>query len=193
MSLIIGLIIAYLLGSLSSAIILAKILKQPDPRTQGSQNPGATNILRTVGKKEALMVLIGDAAKGLLAVLIGRMLGLEGAALGLLGLAAILGHVFPVFFKFEGGKGVATTLGAILGLSIWIGLLCLMVWALVAYLCRYASAASLSAIAIAPLFFFISGEAGLALTTLIMLSVVAWKHRENIERLRNHTENKLEF
>lgn len=116
-------ILAYLLGSISSAIIICKVMGYPDPRTEGSKNPGATNVLRVANKTAAIMTLLGDALKGFIPVFIAKLMGLEGISLGFIALAAFIGHLFPIFFGFKGGKGVATYLGCLLGLSWLLGLL----------------------------------------------------------------------
>lgn len=190
---IIALIIAYLLGSLSSAILIAKFLKLPDPRSEGSKNPGAANILRIAGKNKALLVLAGDILKGSLAVLIARILGVQGFMLGLIALSAILGHVFPLFFKFKGGKGMATMVGTLLLLSFWVGLLVAAVWIIVAFVLRFASLASLSGTALAPIFMLIFGNHLYAFPVLLIAALVVWCHRSNIKRLLAGTETKIKF
>lgn len=190
---IIALIIAYLLGSLSTSVILSKLLNTPDPRTQGSKNAGATNTLRTAGKKQAALVLIGDILKGFIAVLIGHALGIHHFALGLVALAAVIGHVFPVFFNFKGGKGVATAVGSIFGLSLLAGTLTAAVWILIAYLSKYASLASLIAVILAPLFLLFFGQAAFFTPTIFVALLVIWKHKDNIIRLQNRTENKIKI
>src|SRR3989344_5242872 len=142
MAAIVCLIIAYLLGSLSSAILYSKFTGAKDPRTTGSGNPGATNVLRASGKQAALIVLGGDVAKGLIAVLLARMVGVNSFMLGLVGLAAVAGHCFPVYFKFKGGKGVATALGAILALSFWAAILSAAILVAIIAITRYVSLAS---------------------------------------------------
>lgn len=187
---IIAVIIAYLLGSISCGILICRLKKLPDPRTQGSHNAGATNVLRIAGKQTAIMVLIGDAAKGLLAVMIGRCFGLSHVALGFIALAAILGHLFPIYFNFKGGKGVATLLGCLLGLSIWLTVIFIGVWLLMAKVFRYSSLAALTAI-------IATWIASLVLTTgyfipLFFISVVITiMHRGNIQRLFSGTESKI--
>lgn len=193
MNTLIALIIAYLLGSLSTSIIISKILKTPDPRTQGSKNAGATNTLRMAGKKQAAMVLTGDILKGLIAVLIGKGLGVHNFTLGLVAFICVLGHVFPVFFNFKGGKGVATAVGAIFGLSILAGILTAAVWFVTAYLTRYASLASLIAVVLAPVFLLFFGKAAFFLPLIFTALLVAWKHKDNIIRLQNKTESKINF
>lgn len=191
MSNIIALIIAYLLGSLNSAVLISKYLKLPDPRTSGSGNAGATNILRTMGKNQAIMVLLGDALKGIIAVLLARMFGVQGFILGLVALAAVAGHVFPVFFKFKGGKGVATMMGATLILTPLVGVFSIAVWVVIAFLLRYASLASIVAAICAPLFMLIFGNHQYAFPLLLVAALIIWRHWDNIERLRNGTETKI--
>lgn len=186
-------VIAYLLGSVSSAIILAKLLNKPDPRLSGSGNPGATNALRTGGKKMGAMVLAADLAKGLIAVLIGRFFGVEGSALAVVGLAAVIGHIFPVFFNFKGGKGVATALGAIIGLNLWLGILTAIIWVVVARLSRYASLASLVSALSACLMTLIISHSSYFLPLVIMTGLIIWRHAENIKKLQAGTENKIQF
>lgn len=190
---IIALIVAYLLGSLSCAILISKFLKLPDPRSEGSKNPGAANILRLAGKNKALLVLAGDILKGLLAVLIARIIGVHGFMLGLVALAAVLGHVFPLFFKFKGGKGMATMVGTLLLLWFWVGILVAVVWIVVAFVFRFASLASLSGAVFAPIFMLIFGNHLYALPVLLIAALVVWGHRGNIKRLLAGTESKIKF
>ena len=136
---------AYLMGSLSSAIIVCRLMGFPDPRTQGSGNPGATNVLRYGGKRAAVIVLLGDALKGLIPVAIAQTLAISDTGLAAVAIAAFLGHLYPVFFGFEGGKGVATAFGVLLGLSWIIGLAVLATWLLMAFVFRYSSLAALVA------------------------------------------------
>lgn len=181
--------IAYLLGSLCSAIIVSHICNLPDPCTEGSHNPGATNVLRLSGKKYAAIVLLGDFLKGLVPVLVANLMNLSHLAQGFVGLAAVLGHVYPVFFNFKGGKGVATTFGVLFGFHPTLGLLALLAWLLVAYFTRYASLASLIAIGIAPLI-QISGKSGF-IPLLIIAIIVFYQHKNNILRLRDGNEPKI--
>lgn len=190
---IICLIIAYLLGSISTGIILSKFLKFPDPRTTGSGNAGATNILRTVGKNQAILVLIGDALKGLIAVWIGMIFGIHDFWLGLVAFAAVVGHVFPVFFKFKGGKGVATAFGGILGLSLWVGVLMIIIWAAIAFVFRYSSLASITAAVCAPILMLFFGKTAFAFPVLLITLLILWKHMDNIQRLRLGSESKIQF
>lgn len=185
-----ALIISYLLGSISCAILVAKYAKLPDPRTQGSGNPGATNMLRTAGKKYAIITLLGDALKGVIAVLLARIIGLEGWMLALVAAAAVIGHMYPVFFQFKGGKGVATALGSYLAISPILGIIALLVWVGLAYVYRYASLSSLVASIVVSLASLII-EPGYFLGLFIIAGLIVWRHRANIERLQNGTESKL--
>jgi len=193
MSAIIAIIVAYLIGSISSAILIAKFLKLPDPRTQGSGNAGATNILRTVGRNQALVVLIIDILKGMIAVWIGRMFGVEGPMLGFVALGVVVGHIFPIFFKFKGGKGVATTLGALVALAFWPGIITAAIWIALLFVFRYASLASVVAAIAAPILMLFLGSAVYAFPVFLITLLIVWKHKSNIERLRNKTENKVKF
>ena len=190
---IIGIIIGYLLGSLSCGILLSKVMKSEDPRTQGSGSAGATNILRTMGKKQAAIVLIGDMVKGLLAVWIGMLLGMQGMMLGFVAFATVLGHVFPLYFKFKGGKGVATTVGTLFALSFWVGLIVIIIWLAVALVFRFSSLASLVAAVCAPAFMPIFGSIAYTLPVLLITLLIIWKHVENIKRLKSGTESKIRF
>ncbi|MDF1796133.1 MAG: glycerol-3-phosphate 1-O-acyltransferase PlsY [Coxiellaceae bacterium] len=193
MSTIIGIIIAYLIGSISCAIIVAKFMKLPDPRKEGSGNAGATNVLRIGGKQAAIWVLIGDLIKGVIAVLIGRIIGDTGVGLGLVAFAAVVGHIFPVYFKFKGGKGVATMIGGLLALSLAVGIGTVVVWLIVAAASRYASLASMIAAIAAPIFTLFFGDSHFFIPVLFITVLVIWKHMENIERLRNGKESKIEL
>jgi len=186
-------IFAYLMGSLSSAIIVSKLLGLPDPRTQGSGNPGATNILRLGGKFPAIITLISDILKGLIPVLIANLANIHGFWLGVIALAAVVGHVFPVFFNFKGGKGVATALGAFIALNIWIGIIAIAVWLIVTAIWRYVSLASLIATWIATFYTVVTMENGLALPIIALAGLLTWRHWSNIERLRVGKENKLKL
>lgn len=184
------LLIAYALGSISSAILLCQYLKLPDPREEGSKNAGATNVMRFADKKTAIYVLIGDIAKGLLAVLLGKLLGVNGIALGFIGFAAVLGHVYPLYFQFKGGKGVATALGVLLGLSPILALITGVVWIAVAALYRYSSLASTTAAIVAPISaLLLKPEYFPALVLIAVL--LFYKHKDNIRRLREGTEPKI--
>jgi glycerol-3-phosphate acyltransferase PlsY len=184
--------LAYLMGSLSTAVIVSKLFGLPDPRQEGSKNPGATNVLRLGGKKAAAITLIGDALKGLIPVLIARHFELPLEILAAVGLAAFLGHLFPVFFGFRGGKGVATALGVLSGFSIWVGLAVLATWLLMAFLFRFSSLAALLAAALSPLYLWlILHSAVLAGAALAMALLLISRHRGNIERLLKGEESRI--
>lgn len=191
MAAIIALIIAYLLGSVSSSIILSKIMKTPDPRTEGSGNAGATNVLRIAGKQQATLVLVIDSLKGLIAIWIGHVCHLHGFVLGLVALAAVVGHIFPLYFGFKGGKGVATAIGATLGLSFISGILMIATWAAVAFALRYSSLASLVTVVLAPVFLVIFSHVSYFIPSILIAALIVWKHKENIKKLQNKTESKI--
>ncbi|MCX7120578.1 MAG: glycerol-3-phosphate 1-O-acyltransferase PlsY [Gammaproteobacteria bacterium] len=193
MSALIALIVAYLLGSVSSSIIISKVLKTPDPRTAGSGNAGATNVLRLSGKKQAALVLAGDMLKGLLAVWIGHILHVHGLDLGLVAFLAVVGHVYPVYFGFKGGKGVATAVGVVLGLSFISGILMAAAWATIAFLTRYSSLASILSVVLAPVFLLILSQSAYFFPAILIAALVIWKHKDNITRLQNKTETKIAF
>lgn len=190
---IIAVIIGYLIGSVQTSLILAKLFKFPDPRTQGSHNAGATNVLRTAGKNQALLTLIGDLLKGVIAVIIAMFLHAQPFFLALTALAAVIGHIFPCFFQFRGGKGVATAIGGILIISPFIAVLLVVLWLVIVFVTRYVSLASLVAAAAAPILFlvFSSYRMSYFLPFLIMAGLIIWKHKENIQRLRQGTESKV--
>ncbi|MEK6708236.1 MAG: glycerol-3-phosphate 1-O-acyltransferase PlsY [Pseudomonadota bacterium] len=188
MTTMVFILLAYLLGSISFALVASWIFKLPDPRTYGSGNPGATNVLRSGKKAAAVLTLLGDAGKGWLAVTLAQHFavtsGLGGEAVAAVALAVLLGHVFPVFLRFEGGKGVATAVGVLLGLSLGMGLLAIATWILVAMIWRISSLAALMAAALAPLYavFFLGFEVN-ALAVLIMSLLLIWRHKSNISNL----------
>lgn len=186
-------IAAYLAGSLSSAIIVCKLFKLPDPRTEGSMNPGTTNVLRIGGKLPALITLLGDVLKGFLPVLIAHLVGIDGFALGGIALCAFLGHLLPIFFRFQGGKGVATALGTFIALSPKVAFVALASWIITVAITRYVSLGSIIAAAIAPLLILTCSDKGYFLPTLIIAAVLILRHKENIERLRAGNENKIKF
>lgn len=183
---------AYLLGSLSSAIIVCRAMGLPDPRNEGSNNPGATNVLRIGGKKAAAITLAGDMLKGLVPVLVARLLGLEPLYLAGVALAAILGHLYPLFFRFQGGKGIATTIGAQLGLSWQIGGSVILIWLFVSKALKISSVAGLIAMGLAPFIIWLFWPAP---ELVIMQSGVSlllfWRHRENIKRLLDGSEDRI--
>lgn len=179
---------AYLIGSLSFAVIVARLMGLPDPRTFGSGNPGATNILRTGKKAAAALTLLGDAAKGWLAVwlagIAGAHFGVQILAVHLAAIAVFLGHLFPVFFGFKGGKGVATALGIMLALDPWLGLAVFATWLVVFAVSRISSLSALVAALLAPLYgTFFNGSRILILTLGVLTVLLLWRHRANIQRL----------
>ncbi len=192
---------AYLLGSLSFAVIVSRVMGLNDPRTYGSKNPGATNVLRSGNKAAAVVTLLFDALKGWLPVVLVRWYGaphgLEEGTMAAVGLAAFVGHLWPVFFRFQGGKGVATAAGVLLGISGWLGLATLATWVIIAFFFRYSSLASLVAAVFAPFFYVLGGglawytdaRVGLAITA--MSALLAWRHKDNIRRLLAGTESRL--
>jgi glycerol-3-phosphate acyltransferase PlsY len=192
---------SYLLGSLSFAVIVSRLMGLNDPRSYGSKNPGATNVLRSGSKKAAILTLLLDAAKGWLPVALvltyGPEHGLGAGVAALAGLAAFLGHLYPVFFGFVGGKGVATAVGVVVGVNGPLALATVLTFAIVVYFSRYVSLASMVAAVFAPAFYlFGTGVAWQATATEVLsLSVMAlllvWRHRENINRLLAGTESKL--
>ena len=192
---------AYLVGSLSFAVIVSRAMGLSDPRTYGSKNPGATNVLRSGSKAAAAVTLLFDALKGWLPVVLvrwfGAPYGLEEGTMALVGLAAFLGHLWPVFFRFEGGKGVATALGVLMGISGWLGLATLLTWVIIAFFFRYSSLASLVAAVFAPFFYVLGGgvawytDARVGMAIAVMSGLLAWRHKENIQRLLQGKESRL--
>ncbi len=183
---------AYLLGSVSSAILVCRAMGLPDPRTQGSENPGATNVLRIGGKKAAAITLLGDSLKGLLPMLAGHLLGAGPATLAATGLAAFLGHLYPIFFGFRGGKGVATALGVQVGLFWPIGLSVAAVWLFTAKVLRISSLSALVSMALAPLIVWLFWpEPVLIGAQVLITAILFWRHRSNIRNLLSGTEDKL--
>lgn len=184
--------LAYLLGSLSSAVLISRLYKLPDPREQGSKNPGATNVLRLGGKKAAVLTLIGDAAKGWIPVLLARALGAEPIIVASAGIAAFLGHLFPIFFQFKGGKGVATALGVLLGFAWPLGLAAAATWITMAALFRISSLAALTAAAATPAYaWFLTHSRELTTATVGLALLLIWRHRANIGRLIKGEETRL--
>ena len=186
----------YLIGSLSFAVIVSRLMGLSDPRSYGSGNPGATNVLRSGNKAAAILTLVFDALKGylpVLAVLIwGPRYGLEEGTAALVGLAAFLGHLWPVFFRFQGGKGVATAAGVIFALNPLLGVATLATWAIVAGFSRYSSLAAIVSAAFAPIYQLLIWEAGpTALALIIMGLLLIWRHQANIKKLLNGTESRL--
>ncbi|MDD5031114.1 MAG: glycerol-3-phosphate 1-O-acyltransferase PlsY [Rhodoferax sp.] len=194
-------LLAYLLGSLSFAVIVSRVMGLGDPRTFGSKNPGATNVLRSGSKAAALLTLLLDAAKGWLPVVLvaryGPAYGLGEGTQAMVGLAAFLGHLYPVFFRFVGGKGVATAAGVVLGVSGWLGLITLLVWLTMALLFRYVSLASITAALLAPVIYLLADGAlwfksnSVALAVAVMVLLLVYRHTANINRLIKGTESRL--
>ncbi|MGB5733598.1 MAG: glycerol-3-phosphate 1-O-acyltransferase PlsY [Thiohalocapsa sp.] len=186
---------AYLLGSISSAIIVCRLMGLPDPRTQGSNNPGATNVLRiggTKAKRAAGITLFGDSIKGLLPMLVAHSLGVGPWALGAVGLAAFVGHLYPVFFGFRGGKGVATALGVQFGLYWPVGLCVAAVWLFVAKVLKISSASALVSMALAPLFvWWFWPQPALVGMQVIITLLLFYRHRSNIRNLISGSEGKI--
>ena len=189
---IVLIVFAYLSGSLSTAIIVSKLGGLPDPRTQGSGNPGATNMLRVGGKKAAVLTLLGDMLKSLIPVALAMALGVNDMTLALVGMAAFLGHLYPVFFGFRGGKGVATALGVLLGISWMVGLGTLATWLFMAKVFRYSSLAALTAAVLAPLYMWlILPTPALLIMSAVMSVLLLWRHRSNIRRLLSGEEDQI--
>ena len=186
---------AYLLGSISSAIIVCRLMGLPDPRTQGSNNPGATNVLRIggdKGKTAAAITLLGDSLKGLIPMVAAHLLGATPAVLAAIGLAAFLGHLYPVFFGFRGGKGVATALGVQIGLYWPIGLSVAAIWLFVAKVLKISSLSALVSMTLAPLIVWLfRPEPKLIGMQLIITGILIWRHRSNIRNLIDGTEGRL--
>ncbi|PKO70627.1 MAG: glycerol-3-phosphate acyltransferase [Betaproteobacteria bacterium HGW-Betaproteobacteria-16] len=192
---------AYLIGSLSFAVLVSRLMGLNDPRTYGSKNPGATNVLRSGNKAAAIITLLLDALKGWLPVVVvkvwGEAWGLGDGAVALVGFAAFLGHLFPVFFRFQGGKGVATAAGVIIAFEPWLGLASLATWLIVAFFFRYSSLASIVTAVFAP-FFYLFGDrvvwnapGVIVLSLAVMGLMLVWRHAENINRLIAGKESKL--
>jgi glycerol-3-phosphate acyltransferase PlsY len=184
--------LAYFLGSLSSAVIVSRLFRLPDPREQGSKNPGATNVLRLGGKKAAAITLLGDAAKGLVPILLAKAFDADLLVIALVGLAAFFGHLYPVFFQFKGGKGVATALGVLLGFSWMVGLAALLTWIAIAFVSRISSLAALAASVLAPVYvWLLTGSEALIGASVVMVLFLIWRLRGNIERLRHGQEARI--
>ena len=187
------LIASYFVGSISSAVIISKALGLPDPRTQGSKNPGATNVLRFGGKKIAAFVLIFDGLKGAVPVFIGDYYGFGLIALTLTALCTFLGLIFPVFFRFRGGKGVATYLGGLIAINLLVGLIFSLIWLLVAKVLKISSLAALIATALSPFYFYlITGDMVSTLIIGLISLLIFYTHRDNIKRLINKEEDVIQ-
>lgn len=175
---------AYLAGSVSSAIIVCRLMRLPDPRGQGSGNPGATNVMRIGGKKAAGITLLGDLLKGLVPVYLAKTFGVSSETLALTGLAAFLGHLYPVFFGFKGGKGVATSVGVLLGFSWWLGGAVMATWTLIYKVGNISSLAALVASVLSSVYaWYLTGDGALVGAAGLMTLLLLWRHKSNIRRL----------
>jgi len=193
---LVALLLAYLIGSISFAVLVSRAMGLSDPRSYGSGNPGATNVLRSGNKLAAILTLAGDAAKGAVAVLLAQAFaarfGFTGFVIACAGLAAFIGHLYPVFHRFQGGKGVATAAGVWLALSPALGLCTLGTWLLVAAITRYSSLAALLAAVCAPFFaWWLSGPDAVIVPIVIMSGLLIWRHRQNIAKLAAGTESRI--
>ena len=188
--------VAYLLGSLSFAVIVSRAMRLPDPRKFGSGNPGATNVLRTGRKAAAVLTLLGDTLKGWVAVVLARALapqfGLDDVIVLLCALAVFIGHLFPVFFGFKGGKGVATALGVLVGLNPWLGLACVVTWLFMAGVFRISSLAALTTAALAPVYTgLLMGWGNTAMTVLVIALLLVYRHKSNLFKLMSGQEARI--
>lgn len=194
-------ILAYVAGSIPFAVVVSRAMRLQDPRTFGSRNPGATNVLRSGNKTAAILTLLGDACKGWLAVYLAiwamHTFALPGIAVALASIAVFLGHVFPVFLKFRGGKGVATALGVLLGLNIWLALATVATWLIVAYATKYSSLAAIAAAVFAPIYFILGSNvawpanASYAMAIIVISVILLFRHQGNIGRLMRGKEAKI--
>ena len=186
---------AYLIGSVSFAVVVSKVMRLPDPHSYGSGNPGATNVLRTGNKLAAVLTLIGDAAKGYVAVITAKLLigvEIDSWVLPAVAAAAFVGHLFPVFHGFKGGKGVATALGILLAIDWVLGLTTLSTWLIVAVFLRYSSLAALVAAVFAPIYFmFLFGVQSMAIAIAVMSALLIWRHKGNIQKLLRGEEGRI--
>ena len=196
MYMLIATVAAYLIGSVSFAVIVSAAMGLADPRSYGSKNPGATNVLRSGNKTAAILTLLGDAFKGWLAVWLvarfGPRFGLDDTAVALAAIAVFLGHLYPVFFKFKGGKGVATAAGVLLAVNPVLGLATMLTWLIIAFFFRYSSFAAIVAAVFAPLFdVFLFGPNRIAWAVFAMSALLLWRHRANIAKLVAGTESRI--
>jgi glycerol-3-phosphate acyltransferase PlsY len=191
---------AYLIGSISFAVVVSKCMRLPDPHSYGSGNPGATNVLRTGNKRAAVLTLLGDALKGFVAVVLARMILGQDALTSSLNswilcgvvVAVFLGHLFPIFHGFKGGKGVATACGVLFGINWILGLATLATWIIIAKFMRYSSLAALAAAVFGPIYFvFLFGFHPMGIALLIVCALLIWRHRSNIHNLMNGTESRI--
>ena len=201
LSLVLATLVAYLIGSLSFAVIISRVMGLDDPRSYGSQNPGATNVLRSGNRKAALLTLLFDALKGWFPVFLvqicGEGWGLPQGTLALVALGAFVGHLWPVFFRFVGGKGVATAAGVLFGLNVWLGLATMATWLIVALFSRYSSLAALAASVFAPAYYWLGADLvwprdrGVLAAVVVMSALLLWRHRLNITRLLAGQESRI--
>ena len=189
---VVWILLAYSLGSVSSAIIVCKLMGLPDPRSEGSGNPGATNVLRIGGKKAAALTLVGDMLKGYIPVALAVWFGLDASTVIAIGIAAFAGHLWPVFFEFKGGKGVATELGVLFGLNPIVGAIVALIWLFIAKGLKISSLAALVAMALAPLItWYLTGLTVWAVGVAVMSAVLIWRHKSNIQRLLSGEESAI--
>jgi acyl phosphate:glycerol-3-phosphate acyltransferase len=196
MNTVLFVIAAYLIGSISFAVVVSKLFGLADPRTYGSKNPGATNVLRSGNRYAAMATLLGDCIKGWFAVWLaqkyGPQYGVEDSGIALVALAVFVGHLWPVFFRFAGGKGVATALGVLLGINVWLGVATLVTWLAVAYAFRYSSLAALIASVFAPFYYgLLFGVDAILLAVLAMSGLLIYRHGKNIGNLLAGKESRI--
>ncbi len=185
---------AYLLGSIASAVLVCRLFNLPDPRASGSGNPGATNVLRHGSKKAAVITLLLDIFKGVIPVLLAKWLLPQPWLIGAVALAAFLGHLYPIFFQFKGGKGVATAFGVFTAVAWQVGLLLLLTWLGMAFVFRYSSLAALTAAVLAPLYLLLlTQQLPWVLWAILISALLIWRHRSNIHKLRNGLEDKIKL
>ena len=185
-------LLAYFFGSLNSSIIFSKILKLKDPREYGSKNPGATNILRSGNKALALATLIFDMLKGFLPVFVALLFIENQIYIQIIGLCSILGHIFPIYYKFKGGKGVATSFGVILAFDIILGFICLLTWLITAFLFRYSALSAIVSFALLPIYTWFSYEKIITTSLYLILAIIViYMHKTNIKNLLNNKETKI--
>lgn len=186
------LVFAYLLGSIASAIVVCKLMGLADPRTHGSGNPGATNVLRLHGKKAAVFTLGGDILKGVIPVILAKILTAPDIIIALTGIAAFTGHLFPAYFNFRGGKGVATFIGVLIGMHWLLGIYYAVTWIIVAALFRYSSLSGLVSAILTPVYtFFILSSPVYVICNSVLAALLVWRHRKNIQNLIAGTEDKI--
>jgi glycerol-3-phosphate acyltransferase PlsY len=196
MTIIVFIILAYLIGSISFAVIASWIFRLPDPRTFGSKNPGATNVLRSGNKTAAILTLLGDAGKGWVVVVLAQHLapvwGLDNKVIAAVALLVFLGHIWPVFLRFKGGRGVATALGVVLGLNLWSGILAIITWIIVALIWRFSSLSALVAATLTPVYawIFLGSEVS-TLVILVISLLIIWRHKSNIANLFAGKETRI--